>query len=77
MSHLCIDIIFSSAQNSNHTSGMRTGFYYNFKQKEMLVKKWDKYNEGEKVLIKNECFIMLFHEYIYLYVIIMACDILF
>ncbi|KAL4228697.1 a1-alpha2 repression [Mactra antiquata] len=40
-----IHFVYYSAQSSNHTSGMRTGFFHNFKQKEMLVKKWDKYNE--------------------------------
>lgn len=38
-------VYYSSGNADSSAGGMRTGFFYNFKQKEVLVKKWDKYNE--------------------------------
>ncbi|XP_045207760.2 protein AAR2 homolog [Mercenaria mercenaria] len=39
-----IHFVYYSAKSCS-LGGMRTGFFYNFKQKEVLVKRWDKYNE--------------------------------
>ena len=32
---------------------MRTGFFHNFRRKEVLVKKWDKYHEGNSSIVLN------------------------
>lgn len=38
-------VYYSSQGPDSSTGGIRTGFFHNFKQREVLVKKWDKYNE--------------------------------
>lgn len=37
-----------SASNKEMYTAPQTGFFYNFKSKEVLVKKWDAYNEGNR-----------------------------
>ena len=36
-----------SATNKDNQAAPRTGFFYDFKPREMLIKKWDKYHEGQ------------------------------
>ncbi|ESO83353.1 hypothetical protein LOTGIDRAFT_222755 [Lottia gigantea] len=40
-----IHFIYYSACNKEKDSAPRTGFFYNFKQREMVVRKWDKLTE--------------------------------
>ncbi|KAK6173072.1 hypothetical protein SNE40_016601 [Patella caerulea] len=40
-----IHFVYYSACNSEKDSAPRTGFFYNFKHKEMVVRKWDKLTE--------------------------------
>ena len=39
-------LLFCSATNKERQAAPKTGFFYDFKPREMLIKKWDKYNEG-------------------------------
>jgi hypothetical protein len=41
-----VEIFNNFSARSSSLGGMRTGFFHNFKQKEVLLKKWDKYHEG-------------------------------
>ena len=41
-----IHVPFYSSRSLTGDTGPRTGFFYDFKQRELLIKKWDKCNEG-------------------------------
>lgn len=51
-----IHFIYYSACSKNGDTAPRTGFFYNFKQKEVVVKKWDSYSEDikDEVISENE-----------------------
>lgn len=40
-----IHFIYYSSRSPTGDTAPRTGFFYDFKQRELLIKKWDKYNE--------------------------------
>ena len=40
--------MFDSAVSKEMNSAPRTGFFHNFKAKEVYIKKWDAYNEGNR-----------------------------
>ena len=40
---------YFSACNTDGQVAPRTGFFYNFQSREIVVRKWDKYYEGEKL----------------------------
>lgn len=43
-----IHFIYYSACSKNGDTAPRTGFFYNFRQREVVVRKWDSYNEDIK-----------------------------
>ena len=47
--------IFSAVNSSNQTAP-RTGFFYNFKQREICVRKWNKQMEGMFKIFQDSVF---------------------
>ncbi|KAL3885187.1 hypothetical protein ACJMK2_025279 [Sinanodonta woodiana] len=43
-----IHFVYYSSRSNNGDTGPRTGFFYNFQRQEIIVRKWDKYNEDVK-----------------------------